>query len=225
MKSVEKVNVEKILDQLASALGDLNQESVAELVGKAFEVGLDPNQIVLKGLSPGLEIVGQRYEAKEYFLADLLMAAHIMKSAVETLRPHLEKEKVETEFLGRVVIGTVQGDIHDIGKNLVVSMLSLAGFDVYDIGIDVPPGKFVAEVKKADANIVAMSALLTMTAPMVKNVIDALKKAGLTNKVKTLVGGRAVTREFAKQIGADGYGEDAIEAVAVAKELIRKTQV
>ncbi len=215
--------MEKILDQLASALGDLNQESVKELVGKALEAGLHPNQIVLEGLSPGLEIVGQRYEAKEYFLADLLMAAYLMKSAVETLRPHLEKEKVEIEFLGRVVIGTVQGDIHDIGKNLVVSMLSLAGFDVYDIGIDVPPEKFVAEVKKAEANIVAMSALLTMTAPMVKTVIDAFKKAGLTKKVKTLVGGRAVTREFAKQIGADGYGEDAIEAVEVAKELIRKT--
>lgn len=215
--------MEKILDQLASALGDLNQESVKELVGKALEAGLHPNQIVLEGLSSGLEIVGQRYEAKEYFLADLLMAAYLMKSAVETLRPHLEKEKVEIEFLGRVVIGTVQGDIHDIGKNLVVSMLSLAGFDVYDIGIDVPPEKFVAEVKKAEANIVAMSALLTMTAPMVKTVIDALEKAGLTKKVKTLVGGRAVTREFAKQIGADGYGEDAIEAVEVAKELIRKT--
>ena len=215
--------MEKILDQLASALGDLNQESVKELVGKALEAGLHPNQIVLEGLSHGLEIVGQRYEAKEYFLADLLMAAYLMKSAVETLRPHLEKEKVEIEFLGRVVIGTVQGDIHDIGKNLVVSMLSLAGFDVYDIGIDVPPEKFVAEVKKAEANIVAMSALLTMTAPMVKTVIDALEKAGLTKKVKTLVGGRAVTREFAKQIGADGYGEDAIEAVEVAKELIRKT--
>lgn len=215
--------MERILDQLASALGDLNQEIVKELVGKALEAGLHPNQIVLEGLSPGLEIVGQRYEAKEYFLADLLMAAYLMKSAVETLRPHLEKEKVEIEFLGRVVIGTVQGDIHDIGKNLVVSMLSLAGFDVYDIGIDVPPEKFVAEVKKAEANIVAMSALLTMTAPMVKTVIDALEKAGLTKKVKTLVGGRAVTREFAKQIGADGYGEDAIEAVTVAKELIRKT--
>lgn len=217
--------MERILDQLASALGDLNQESVGELVEKALEVGLHPNQIVSEGLSSGMEIVGQRYEDKEYFLADLLMAAHIMKSAVETLRPHLEKEKVETAFLGRVVIGTVQGDIHDIGKNLVVSMLSLAGFDVYDIGIDVPPKKFVAEVKKADANIAAMSALLTMTAPMVKNTIQALTKAGLTRKVKTLVGGRAVTREFAKRIGADGYGEDAIEAVAVAKELLGKPKL
>jgi len=105
---MEKVNVERILDQLASALGDLNQESVGELVEKALEVGLRPNQIVSEGLSPGMEIVGQRYEDKEYFLADLLMAAHIMKSAVETLRPHLEKEKVETTLLGRVVIGTVQ---------------------------------------------------------------------------------------------------------------------
>jgi len=137
----------------------------------------------------------------------------------------LEKEKEETAFLGKVVIGTVQGDIHDIGKNLVVSMLSLAGFDVYDIGIDVPPKKFVAEVKKADANIVAMSALLTMTAPKVKNTIQALAKAGLTRKVKTLVGGRAVTREFAKRIGADGYGENAIEAVAVAKELLGKPKL
>jgi len=222
---MEKVNVERIMDQLASALGDLNQESVGELVEKALEVGLHPNQIISDGLSPGMKIVGQRYEDKEYFLADLLMAAHIMKSAVETLRPHLEKEKEETAFLGKVVIGTVQGDIHDIGKNLVVSMLSLAGFDVYDIGIDVPPKKFVAEVKKADANIVAMSALLTMTAPKVKNTIQALAKAGLTRKVKTLVGGRAVTREFAKRIGADGYGENAIEAVAVAKELLGKPKL
>ena len=217
--------MEEILNQLASALGDLDQESVKELLGKALDAGSHPNQIVLNGLSPGLEIVGQRYEAKEYFLADLLMAAHIMKSAVETLRPYLDKEKVETQFLGKVVIGTVQGDIHDIGKNLVVSMLSLAGFDVYDIGIDVPPEKFVTEVKKANADIVAMSALLTMTAPMVKSVIEALTKEGLTKRVKTLVGGRAVTREFAEQIGADGYGEDAIEAVKVAKEMIKKTEL
>ena len=217
--------MERILDQLAAALGDLNQESVGELVEEALQAGLHPNQIVSEGLSPGMEIVGQRYEDKEYFLADLLMAAHIMKSAVETLRPYLEKEKVETAFLGKVVIGTVQGDIHDIGKNLVVSMLSLAGFDVYDIGIDVPPEKFIAEVEKADANIAAMSALLTMTAPMVKKTIQALTKAGLTRKVKTLVGGRAVTRESAKRMGADGYGEDAIEAVAVAKELLGKPKI
>lgn len=217
--------MERILDQLAAALGDLNQESVGELVEEALQAGLHLNQIVSEGLSPGMEIVGQRYEDKEYFLADLLMAAHIMKSAVETLRPYLEKEKVETAFLGKVVIGTVQGDIHDIGKNLVVSMLSLAGFDVYDIGIDVPPEKFIAEVEKADANIAAMSALLTMTAPMVKKTIQALTKAGLTRKVKTLVGGRAVTRESAKRMGADGYGEDAIEAVAVAKELLGKPKI
>ena len=190
-----------------------------ELTAKALEAGVSPGEILQKGLIPGMAEVGRRFECREFYVPELLIAARAMHAALDILRPLLAASG-EVEPIGKVVIGTVRGDLHDIGKNLVTMMLEGSGFEVKDLGIDVSPEKFVNAVKEGGYDVLAMSALLTTTMPSMKATIDALKEAGLRDKVKVIIGGAPITQEYANQIGADGYGEDANQAVRVAKQLL-----
>lgn len=198
-----------------SMIGDV--EEVRRNVKEALDSGVDPLKIV-NALSEALEEVGRKYESKEYFLSDLIMAGVLATEATKMLEPHLVKTGRKT--LGKVVIGTVKGDIHDIGKNIVIMMLYANGFEVVDLGVDVQAERFAEAVKKENPEVLGLSALLTSTIHEMRNVIDTLKKEGVRDRVKVIVGGRPVTREFAKEIGADGYGGDAVEAVREVKRLL-----
>jgi 5-methyltetrahydrofolate--homocysteine methyltransferase len=167
-----------------------------------------------------MAIVGEKFSNGEYFLPDMLMAARAMKAALEVLKPALEKTGMPT--IGKVVIGTVEGDMHDIGKNVVATFLSGNGFEVFDLGLNVPVQRFVQEVREKKPDIVGMSALLTTTMPVMGKVIEALKEAGLRSQVKVIVGGAPVTQEYANYIGADGYARDGGKAVPVCRELVGK---
>jgi len=209
-----------ILQKIKECIVNLDMDGAVENVKKALENKISPIEIVSKSIVEGMSIVGEKFEKGEYFLSELIVAGEIGKEITKLLDPYLKAEETRLEKLGRVVIGTVRGDLHDIGKNIVAMMLEAAGFEVIDLGADVPPEKFVEAVKEHDANIVAMSALLTVTMPEMKNVIDELKKAGLRDKVKVIVGGAPVTEEYAKSIGADGYGETAVEGVRICKQWV-----
>ncbi|MGQ9544003.1 MAG: cobalamin B12-binding domain-containing protein [Candidatus Bathyarchaeia archaeon] len=208
---------ENLLDEIAKALTQIETRKVLDLVKTAIDQGVPPVEIVLGGLSKGLEIVGQKYEAMEYFLTELIMAGEIMKKAMNILKPHLEKEPMES--LGRCVIGTVKGDIHDLGKNLVILMLSRE-FEIHDLGVDVPNEAFVEKVKETKANLLGLSAMLLSTMPAIREVITLLEKESIRNSVKVIVGGRVLNEQIAREYGADGYAKDAIEAVKVAKQLV-----
>ncbi len=207
------------LTPLTEAVITGNAPQAKELTQKALDAGVTPGTILQEGLIPGMAEVGRRFEAREFYVPELLIAARAMHAALEILRPLLA-ESEEVEPLGKVVIGTVRGDLHDIGKNLVTMMLEGSGFEVQDLGIDVAPEKFVDAIKEGEYDILAMSALLTTTMPSMKATIDALTEAGLRDKVKVMIGGAPITQEYADQIGADGYGEDANQAVRVAKQLL-----
>ena len=175
-------------------------------------------KVVSEGMAKGMEVVGGNYEKGEYFLADLIVAGEAMKEGTKILEPHLKAG--EAKASGRVVIGTVKGDMHDIGKGVVATMLSGAGFQVIDLGVDVPPEKFVEAVKKETPDIVGMSALLTTTMIEMENVIKALKEAGVRDKVKVIVGGAPVSHEYAEKIGADAYAREAVEGVSICKSWV-----
>lgn len=198
---------EAILTGDAKAAHALTQEALAE--------GIEPMALINESMIPAMDEVGRLFEAEEYFVPELLLSARAMKAAMELLRPLLAATGARPA--GKVVIGTVRGDLHDIGKNLVAVLLEGGGFEVIDLGADVPPQKFIEVIQQSDANIVGLSALLTVTMPMMKTIIDALAEAGLRDKVKVMVGGAPVTQQFADRIGADGYGESAIAAVALAR--------
>lgn len=204
--------------ELAQAIIDGNRKSVAELTGRALDEGASPTDILSKGLQMGMAEIGRRFREGECYVPEVLLAARAMHAGLDVLRPKLAETGMPT--IGKVVIGTVAGDLHDIGKNLVAMMLEGAGFDVVDLGIDVPIDKFVAAVKEHSPQVVGMSALITTTMPAMKQVIAAMGDAGVRSKVKVIVGGAPVTSEYAKQIGADGYGASAGEAVEVCKSLI-----
>jgi len=193
-------------------------KSAREVTQKALEQKVDPMHLVTTYMIPAMAEVGRRFENNEYFVPELLLAARAMKSAMELIRPLLVATGAKP--VARVVIGTVKGDLHDIGKNLVASMLEGGGFEVIDLGVNVPPEQFVKAAREKEAQIVAMSALLTTTMPGMKATIEALKQAGIRDKVKVLVGGAPVTQRFADEIGADGYSETAAGAVAVAKKVL-----
>lgn len=221
MKTVrlsEAMETEQILKELVETVVNLEVEDVKKLALKAVEAGIPAYVVIEKGISKGLEIVGKKFEEKECFLPELITVGLAAKEGLTVLEPYLKKE--ETKASGVVVIGTVKGDLHDIGKNIVVSMLKSAGFAVYDLGIDVPAKKFVEKVQELNADLLALSALLTTTMPEMKKVIEALKTRSLRNKVKVMVGGRPVTEKFAKAIGADVYCKDAMGGLRKAKELI-----
>jgi len=204
------------VERLIADLADV--EAVKAAVMKTLRFGAEPMDVV-NAMSSGLQIVGTKYESGEYFLSELIMAGILSAEISKILKPYLESSM--TEPFGKIVIATVKGDVHDIGKNIVAMMLSSAGFEVVDLGVDVPSEKIVETVREEKPDIVAMSCLLTIAMDEMKNVIDAIGRAGLRDMVKVLVGGRPVTREFAEEIGADAYASNAIEAIATSKLLIK----
>jgi 5-methyltetrahydrofolate--homocysteine methyltransferase len=188
------------------------------LTKQAIAEKCDPAEVINGTMIPAMGEVGRLFEEEEYFVPEMLLSARAMKGALEQLRPLMASSGVEPK--GRVAIGTVAGDLHDIGKNLVVSMLEGGGFEVIDLGIDVPPQRFIEAINEKKPHIIGMSALLTVTMPAIKNTIDAITAAGLREKVKIMIGGAPVTSEYAKQIGADGYSRNASAAVAVARQIL-----
>jgi len=209
-----------LFQAMAQSVIDGDPDVAADLARKAVEAGIDPLEAINKGFVPGVDYVGEQYSKGEMFLPDLVLAGEAMKAAIAVLEPEIARKGGQRQTLGTVVIGTVEGDIHDIGKTLVATMLSVGGFRVYDLGVDVPVPTFVEKAREVNADIVGMSALLTTTMVRQRDVIEALEDAGLRSRVKVMVGGAPVTRSWAQEIGADGYSEDAIGAVAVARQLL-----
>jgi len=211
---------DELFQAMAQSVIDGDPDVAADLARKAVEAGIDPLEAINKGFVPGVDYVGEQYSKGEMFLPDLVLAGEAMKAAIAVLEPEIARKGGQRQTLGTVVIGTVEGDIHDIGKTLVATMLSVGGFRVYDLGVDVPVPTFVEKAREVNADIVGMSALLTTTMVRQRDVIEALEDAGLRSRVKVIVGGAPVTRSWAQEIGADGYSEDAIGAVAVARQLL-----
>jgi corrinoid protein of di/trimethylamine methyltransferase len=213
--------VEKELFQtMAQSIIDGEVESAQQLARQAVQQGVDPLEAINQGFVVGVNYVGEQYAQGEMFLPDLVLAGEAMKAAVAVLEPEMARRGAERKMLGKVVLGTVAGDIHEIGKTLVGTMLSASGFQVYDLGVDVPLDRFVEKVREVNADIVGLSALLTTTMAKQRDVIEALDELGLRPKVKVMIGGAPVTASWVDEIGADGYSEDAIGAVAVAKRLM-----
>ena len=207
-----------ILSKIASRLYDGEAEEVAELVQQVLDDGLSPAEILNGGLIAGMDEVGRDFKAGELFVPEVLIAARAMQAGMNVLRPLLAETGVPS--VGKYIIGTVQGDLHDIGKNLVKMMLEGAGFETIDLGTDVKPEEFVAAVREHQPQLLGMSALLTTTMPGMKATMEALEEAGLRDRVKIMVGGAPMTVAFAEQIGADAYAPDAAAAVDVARSLI-----
>lgn len=203
---------------LYEAIVSGDAKAAAAISREALANGSDPVDLVNGYMIPAMDEVGRRFEREEYFVPELLLSARAMKGALELIRPLLAERG--TQPTARVVIGTVKGDLHDIGKNLVASMLEGGGFEVVDLGVDVPPEKFIDAIKTNNAQIVALSALLTVTMLSMKKTIEALRQAGVRDRVKVIVGGAPMTREYAEQIGADGYSETATGAVALARKAV-----
>src|SRR5262245_111832 len=204
----------------ALILGD--RDTVGHMTRAGLDGGLDPKQIIFKGLIPGMDVVGEKFRRNEYYVPQVLLSARAMYAGLDLLKPLLTATST-TEYLGTVVIGTAQGDLHDIGKNLVAMMLEGAGFKVVNLGRDVAPEAFVAAVGEHGANLVGISALMTTTMPAMQRTIDALIKAGLRERVKVMVGGAPVSQAFADEIGADGYAKDSTLAVVKANALVGAT--
>ena len=204
------------LEGMAQALEKGDRDTVVKLVREALDEGTSAEEILNKGLIVGMDSVGRKFKANEVYVPEVLIAARAMAGGMEILEPILAKAGVKPR--GKVVIGTVKQDLHDIGKNLVGMMLKGGGFQVVDAGVDVDPEKFVSAAKEAGADIIALSALLTTTMPNMKSVIDALKAAGVN--VKVMIGGAPITQGFADEIGADGYAADAASAVDLARDMV-----
>ncbi|HLK33791.1 MAG TPA: corrinoid protein [Terriglobales bacterium] len=213
-------------DELFQAMRQSIVEGAAEhatqLAGQALAAGVDPLQAVNQGFVPGVDYVGEQFAARQMFLPDLIMAAEAMKAGIAVLEPEMRRRGAQREFVGRIVLGTVKGDIHEIGKTLVGILLSAAGFEVIDLGVNVAAETFAAKAREMRADIVGVSSLLTTTMALQRGVVEALEREGLRPRVKIIVGGAPVTRKWAEEIGADGYGKDAVGAVALAKSLMEK---
>ena len=209
------------LKQLYDAILNGDAKTAHGITEQALKNGADPVKLVDENMIPAMNEVGRRFEANEYFVPELLISARAMKTALDLVRPLLIARGAKP--VGKVAVGTVKGDLHDIGKNLVAAMLEGGGFEVIDLGVNVPPEKFIAAVNEKGVEIVAMSALLTTTMPAMKTTIDALKQAGVREKIKVLIGGAPITQKYADEIGADGYSENAVGAVAVAKKSLGAT--
>ena len=206
------------LNKLYEAVLNGDQKTAVAVTQEALAEGASPMDLITKYMVPAMDKVGSLFECEEYFVPELLLSARAMKGSLELLRPLLAATGAEP--VGRVVIGTVKGDLHDIGKNLVASMLEGAGCEVTDLGADVAPEKFIAAVEEKKANLVALSALLTVTMPAMRTTIEAFKTAGVRDRVKIMVGGAPVTEQFANEIGADGYSDNASAAVGLARRLV-----
>jgi len=211
-----------IMEELAKSILEGDAQGVKPLVQKALDEGHGPREVLNDGLMKGMEAVGKKFGAGEMFIPEVMLSARTIHSSLEVLRPLLEDEEGGMQMKGKMVLGTVVGDIHDIGKSLVEMMFTANGFDVVDIGIDVPPDKFVEAIKEYKPNLVGLSALLTTTMPAVTDTLEAIDKEGLREggKLKIIIGGAPVTQEFADEIGADLYAEDALEGVEVAKKAL-----
>ena len=211
-----------LLTSMKQSILDGDPDAAVQLAQQALAQNLDPLEAINLGFMPGMSEVGQQFGAGQLFLPDVIMAAEAMKKAVAALEPEMAKRGTRREVLGRVVLGTVKGDVHEIGKSLVGTLLSANGFEVYDLGVDVPFARFAEKAREVGADIVGVSALLTTTMTGQRNVIEALDDMGLRSTVKVMVGGAPVTRGWAEEIGADGYSEDALGAVTLAKKWVGK---
>ncbi len=215
---------QELYDQLSIAVIEGDEELALSLTKQALEQGLKPLDVINEGLTPGMDIVGEKFSCGEYFLPHLVMAGNAMKAALIWLEPALKSSGLARETLGTVVLGTVAGDIHEIGKSLVATMLTANGFVVHDLGVDVPTGRFVETVRETGADLLGLSALLTTTMGVQRKVIAELTQAGLRDQVKVMVGGSPVSPQWAREIGADGYAEDAGEALSLARRLVRASE-
>jgi corrinoid protein of di/trimethylamine methyltransferase len=211
---------EELLKAMAQSIIDGEAEIAADLAKQSIDAGMDPLDAITKGYLPGVNIVGDSFACGNVFLPELVMAGEAMKAAVAVLEPELKKNGTARAILGKVVLATVEGDIHEIGKSLVGTMLTAAGFEVHDLGVNVPADKIIAKAEEVGADIVGLSALLTTTMVRQKEVIEAMDKKGLRKKTRVMVGGAPVTSDWVQKIEADGYSEDAIGAVTTARTLM-----
>jgi len=214
-----------LFQQLENSLVEGEPDVTFDLTQQALSQGIEPLAIINQGLIPGMNIVGDKFSTGEYFLPDLIIAAEGMQRAMELLEPELKSRDQDLSIPGTVVIGTVKGDIHEIGKSLVSTMLAANGFKVHDLGVNVPAEAFIAAVRETNADILGLSALLTTTMVVQGQIIQALSQAGLRDRVKVIVGGAPVTRGWAEEIGADGYAEDAMGAVRLVQSLVSAAKV
>jgi trimethylamine corrinoid protein len=212
---------QQILDGLATAVVDGDEYQCREAARKALEAEVDPLEAVEQGLSKGMDIIGADFERGDVFLPELLMAAAAFNGAMELLQPEIEAQKKQLATMGTVLISTVKGDVHNIGKNIVTTVLGIHGFKALDIGVDNSILEIIQEAQKANADIIALSSLMTTTMPAQREVIEVLKEMNLRDQFQVMVGGGPVTQEWSDEIGADGYGKSAIEAVETAKRLMR----
>jgi corrinoid protein of di/trimethylamine methyltransferase len=208
------------LEEIEQAVINSRAEEISTLTENALAKGVEPIDIIEKALVQGMQIVGEKYEAGEYFLPHLIISADGMKKAMEILEPHLESREQKIKHLGTVVIGTVKGDIHEIGKTLVATILSANGYRVHDLGVDVSVDTFIQAIREFNADVIGLSALLTTTMTIQKDVIEALKKEGLRDSIKVVIGGAPVTSDWASKIGADGFADSAVSAVDVLKKML-----
>lgn len=208
------------LEKISKSVMDGDIDTVKLLVKESLKNGANPLELVDKGLAKGIRTVGERYGKGEIFLTELLMGAEAMKVGMAIINPEIKKQKKELKKVGSIIIGTVAGDIHDLGKNIVAALFSAHGFDVVDLGVDVPDQKFIDGVKEMKPDILGLSALMTSTIPKQRELVNLLKSSGLRDKVKVMIGGAAVNEDYARDIGADGYAENANDAVVKAKTLV-----
>jgi 5-methyltetrahydrofolate--homocysteine methyltransferase len=216
------MSIEEISKELYNNVLSGDFELTVELSQKAIANGVNPLEVINSSLIPAIELVGDKFGKKEYFLPDLMRSANAMKKALDIFEEEIDKSGVERKSQGKIVIGTVKGDIHEIGKSIVAALLAAKGFDVTDAGIDVSADVFINNIIEKKADILAMSALLPITMPYQSMVIEELKKRGIRDKVKVMVGGAPVTQEHAEKIGADGYAGNAVEAVKLAEKLMKE---
>jgi 5-methyltetrahydrofolate--homocysteine methyltransferase len=204
-----------ILERLRDAVVELDIDAVPQICQEALDAGISAYEAIIKGMARGMEIVGQKYEDSEYYLAELIMAGETMKEGMTVLEPHLNKGEIASA--GKCIIGTVKGDLHDIGKNVFVSLLRAENYNVIDLGVDVTPKMFLEAYREHQPNIVAMSALLTTTMGEMQDIVSELKNAGVRNRVKIIIGGAPITQEYAEKIGADAAAKDAVEGVRIIR--------
>ena len=216
------MNNEEFLNSVRKAIEEGNKDDAVQLAKRAISEKMDLNDVIEKGYIQGIQKVVKLWEEGEYFLPELIMSAECMKAAMQIMQPELEKAQIDVRSAGKIVIGTVEGDIHDIGKNLVASILSANGFDVVDLGADVNLETFIEKAEEVNANLICLSALLTTTMTGQKKLIELLKEKGLYGRFKVMVGGAPVNQKWADDIGADGYSENALTAVGAAKKLVEE---
>ena len=207
-------------DNLKNAMVAMEKDDVVSITAKSLKVGIEPLEIIENGLLPGLNTIGEMFETEEIFLPELMKSAQIFQGAMDLLQPKIQEMGTNVKKKGTVVIGTVKGDLHYIGKNIVKLLMETSGFDVYDLGVDVDPFAFIVKADEVNADIIALSALLTTTLVGQKDVLEALESQGKRSKFKVILGGGAVTKSWSDEIGADGYAENAYGAVALVKSFV-----